>query len=100
MKRSDVRGLLKESLLNATRRIPLELWGAVASRALSEARPVHEILVQALNEYLRTATRKNLKKKRQGKRLRGPSDDLVHQNGRNSRLKKNVVGVRDLRDPS
>lgn len=50
--RSAVRALLKESLNNATKRIPLDLWRAIAIRALMEAKPVQQIVIRALNEYL------------------------------------------------
>jgi len=79
MKRSAVKPLLKESMQNAMRRIPLDLWAAIASLALNEARPAREIVIDALNEYLRTATRR---KKNQRKLLRVMSHHLSHHNGR------------------
>ena len=48
----SAKGLLEESLRNASASIPLDLWGAVAIRAMHEARPVQEILLDALGDYL------------------------------------------------
>jgi hypothetical protein len=45
--------LLRESLHNASASITLDLWGTVAIRAIHEAKPVEEILIEALGDYLK-----------------------------------------------
>jgi hypothetical protein len=51
-KTDSAKALLKESLQNASASIPLDLWGAVAIRAIREARPAQEIMIEALGYYL------------------------------------------------
>jgi hypothetical protein len=53
----SAKALLEESLRNASASIPLDLWGAVAIRALHEAKPVQEILLDALGDYLKKSCR-------------------------------------------
>jgi hypothetical protein len=76
--------LLRESLHNASASITLDLWGTVAIRAIHEAKPVEEILIEALGDYLKKPLKPEWRRAARSKRFHVRAPAIGRRTHRNS----------------